>query len=449
MIQQKPTADSARPTSSSSNKNRNATSYLLAWVPESSLGDAFSTYVKVDLNDDGSPPRQTHLVPPLPTTTTNNDSIGLYAFAVPVSQIYSLTVRPPSLGWWFGSLIINTQAGDSFPALFFHDSECESTILQKKKRARESFSPFDEDGSLFWGGDEVLRWLKRYVNVERSLADNSVYMIDPSEEDQKSFGQKLTTGGSKRASASESNAKTPAKPDAGMDPLTKALKETRWKILEQLSKVTTFTRRTAEGIAENPKIPPQVRRLMKNPQVQTLQDEYDSARLYLARWAMGIAEQSERERNQRIWTAKDVLEMEDSSVGEFEILDMEAGGLSLEDRRKPVTLKEWQGWFNSRTGRLETTVDEAKERIFHGGLDPDDGVRKEAWLFLLGVYSWESTAEERKAMLNSKRDEFIRLKGAWWERMVEGSSTKDEEEWWKEQKGRIGMFRSIQPGRGF
>lgn len=419
-------------------------------MPEFSLSSTdLSTYVRVDLSDDTSPPKQTHLVPPLPTNVSHDDNIGIYAFAVPVSDIYSLLVRPPSLGWWFGSLVINTRAGESMPALFFHDSECESTILQKKQRAKERFDPFGDDGGLFWGGDEVLRWLRRYVKVERSTVDPSVYLIDPSEEDKIGFGQKMITNGakdlqngSKPDGPSKSKKQQQQQPkDASMDPLTKALKETRWKILEQLSKVTTFTRRTAQDIADNPKMPPQVRRLMRNPEVQTLQDEFDSARLYLARWAMGIAEQSEKEKNQRIWTANDVLELEESSVGDFEILDMELGKMGLQDRRKPVNLKEWQGYFDSKTGQLQVTVDEVKERIFHGGLDPDDGVRKEAWLFLLGFFSWDSTADERKVILNSKRDEFIRIKGAWWERMVDGSSTADENEWWKEQKGRIG--RSI------
>lgn len=415
-------------------------------MPEFSLGDAYSTYVKVDLTDGTSPPRQTYLVPPLPTNASHHDAAGMYAFAIPVKEIYSLLVRPPSLGWWFGSLVINTRAGDSFPALFFHDSECESTILQKKKRARESFDPFDDNGGMFWGGDEVLRWLKRYVTVERSGADPSVFLIDASEEDKKAFGRRLSTAGSpqdgKRDSVSGPSSGS-QKRDGGMDPLTKALKETRWKILEQLSKVTTFTRRSVQDIADNPKMPPQVRRLIQNPEVQTLQDEFDSARLYLARWAMGIAEQSEREKSQRIWTAKDVLEMEESSVGEFEILDMETGNMSMSDRRRQVTLKEWRGWFDLKAGKLQITTDEAKERIFHGGLDPDDGVRKEAWLFLLGVYPWDSTADERKAVINSKRDEFVRLKGAWWERMVEGSASPEEHEWWKEQKGRIGMTPCI------
>ena len=410
------------------------------------MGDAYDAYVKLDLSDSSSPPRQSFLVPPPPTTTTHSSAIGTYAFAVPVSEIYSLLVRPPSLGWWFGSVVINTRAGDCFPALFFHDSECQSTILQKKRIVRESFDPFGEDGGTFWGGDEVLRWLRRYVNVERSGADPSVYLIEPSAEDKVGFGganaspNRVKPAGDKAGSqASGSGASTgPSTRDAGMDPLTKALKQARWSFLEKMSQVTTFTRRTAQDIVDNPKVPPQVKRLMKNPEVQTLQDEFDSARVYLARWAMGIAEQSEREKAQRIWTAKDVLEMEDSDVGEFEILDMEAGNMSMSDRRKAVSLKEWNGFFNAQTGRLQITPDEVQERIFHGGLNPTDGVRKEAWLFLLGVYDWESSADERRAMMNGKRDEFIRLKGAWWERMVDGSATTEDHEWWKEQKGRIG-----------
>jgi TBC1 domain family member 15 len=447
LVQQKPAPTDTRPTSSSSNqKAQTSASYFLAWVPEASLGqDDLNTYVKVDLKEGDTPPRQAKLVPPIPLATFDSASVGPYAFSLPLSSIYSVLVRPPSLGWWYGSIVINTRSGSSLPALFFHDSECESTILQKRKRAKESFDPFGEHGELFWGGDEVVRWLKRYVEVERSTAEPSVYLIDPSEEDKLGFGQGRKSFENKEGEQSTAKQKTPQQKQQGMqmDPLTKTLKETRWKILEQLSKVTTFTRRTAEDLANNKNIPPQVRRLIQNPEVQTIQDEFDSARLYLARWAMGIAEQSEKDKNQRIWTAKDVLELEESSVGDFEILDMEAGRMSLGDsKRKPVDLKEWNGFFDS-TGRLHVTADEVKERIFHGGLDPEDGVRKEAWLFLLGVYDWNSTNEERHAFMNSKRDEYIQLKGAWWDRMIEGHPTPDQEEWWKEQKNRIGKLVNL------
>ncbi|KAH8683221.1 GTPase-activating protein GYP7 [Tricladium varicosporioides] len=447
LLQQKP-APNSRPTSSDSAtaRSKTASSLLLAWLPESSLGDALNTYVKVDLAEGDSPPKQSYLVPPPPTTTTHSGSIGHYAFAIPVSAIYSLLVRPPSLGWWYGSVIINSRAGDSFPALFFHDNECQSTILQKKKRTRENFDPFGANGEMFWGGDEVLRWLRRYVEIERSGAEPNIYLVEPSLEDKQAFGKVIqaapvrrpsssgaTLGGA--AGAGTASSSTPR--DAGMDPVTKFVKEAGWNLMEKFSKVTTFTRRTADSVVENPKIPPQIRRLLKNPEVQTIQEEFDSARIYLARWAMGIAEQSERDRSQRIWTARDVLEMEETDVGEFELLDTEIAGLSLKEQRKTVSLKEWNSYFDQRTGRLQITVDELKERIFHGGLDPDDGVRKEAWLFLLGVYEWDSTADERKAEIASLRDEYVKLKGAWWDRLIDLGGEGEEGEWWREQKGRI------------
>ncbi|GAW19006.1 hypothetical protein ANO14919_084900 [Xylariales sp. No.14919] len=450
LLQQKGLAGE-RPTSSSSQISSSPASsdLLLAWLPESSLGDAASIYVKVDLTDGDSPPKQSFLVPSPPTVTTHRGSIGHYAFAIPVSAIYSLLVRPPSLGWWFGSVVINTRAGDSFPALFFHDSECQSTILQKKKLARENFDPFGENGQVFWGGDEVLRWLRRYVRIERSGAEPNIYLVEPSKEDSEGFGAKASSrpaaqigrhDSSRGVSVKGAAGASPAGPsrqthDAGMDPVMKFVKETGWNIMEKFSKVTTFTRKTAQEIIDNPKIPPQVRRLMGNPEVQTIQNEFDSARIYLARWAMGIAEQSEKDRTQRIWTARDVMEMEDTDVGEFELL--ETSSMSLESRRNCVTLKEWNHFFDSHTGRLSMTIDEVKERVFHGGLDPDDGVRKEAWLFLLGVYDWYSTSEERRAQLASLRDEYVKLKGSWWERLVDLGGEGEEGEWWREQRGRI------------
>ncbi|QPC78534.1 hypothetical protein HYE68_009286 [Fusarium pseudograminearum] len=433
-----------RPSSSSSHDSQKiaASDLLLAWIPESSLGDSASIYVKVDLCDGDSPPKQSYLVPPPPTVTSHVGSVGGYAFAIPVNAVYSLLVRPPSLGWWYGSVIINSRAGDSFPALFFHDNECQSTMLQKKKIARDTFDPFGESGQMFWGGDEVVKWLRRYVKIERSGAEPNIYLIEPSKEDSEAFGHKLTSNASQTGNqdsstgAQQRSAGGPSSKDAEMDPFVKLIKETGWNLMEKFSKVTTFTRRAAQDIVENPNLPPQVRRLLRNPEVQTLQDEFDSARIYLARWAMGIQEQSDRDRRQRIWSANDVMELEDTDVGEFELLEG-ASNLSLEERRKVVTMKEWNTFFDPTTGRLSVTIDEVKERVFHGGLDPDDGVRKEAWLFLLGVYEWYSTADERKAQIASLRDHYYKLKLSWWERLEGDGGEGEIGEWWREQKSRI------------
>lgn len=442
-MQQKPSKNRRATPSSPHEINSIASAdLLLAWIPESSLGDSESIYVKVDLCDGDSPPKQSYLVPPPPTVTTSSGAAGIYSFAIPVSAIYSLQVRPPSLGWWFGSVIINSRAGDSFPALFFHDNECQSTILHRKKLARDTFDPFGKSGEMFWGGDEVVRWLRRYVKIERSGAEPNIYLIEPSKEDLEAFGNKLTSSNASRVGRQDSSSGVQRRNgggsrDAQMDPFVKFVKETGWNIMNQFSKVTTFTRRAAQDFAENPNLPPQVKRLLRTPEVQTLQDEFDSARIYLARWAMGIAEQSERDRRRRTWTARDVMELEDTDVGEFELLEG-SSSLSMEDRRKPVTMKEWKTFFDPETGRLSVTIDEVKDRVFHGGLDPEDGVRKEAWLFLLGVHEWYSTADERKAQIASLRDHYYKLKLSWWERLDGEGGEGETGEWWREQRGRIG-----------
>lgn len=430
--------------SSASENPPNAAFLFLAWIPEHSLGDAYSTYVQVDLGEDDFALNNPNLVP-LPPTIIHPSLTQSEAFSVPLSSICSVLLRPPSPGWWFGSLIINTRSGEAFPALFFHDSECESTIMQKKKLARENFDPFGAKGEMFWGGDEVIRWLSDLIDVKKSDAEPNIYLIQPSAEDQEAFVGDLemtpvfsSTLGNSRVAGTVNTERAYNKGIQGVpvDPLSKFVKEVGWNLMERLSKVTTFARRTADSVVENPNLPPQVRRLLRNPEVQTLQEEFDSARIYLARWAMRIAEQSDRDRNQRPWK-NNLAELEETPVERFGSLDSEIRALSVEEKRKPVTLEEWNGFFDKKNGKLIFTVDEVKERVFHGGFDENDGVRKEAWLFLLNVYQWDSTADERRAELASLRDEYVRLKAAWWNRLIDLGGKGPEGEWWREQRGRI------------
>ena len=108
---------------------------------------------------------------------------------------------------------------------------------------KETFDPFGDDGGTFWGGDEVLRWLKRYVTVERSGADPSVYLVEPSAEDRLGFGggQKSTPNSPRLGTKAigpmviGGNSPSTSSRDAGMDPVTKALKQARWSFLEKMS----------------------------------------------------------------------------------------------------------------------------------------------------------------------------------------------------------------------
>ncbi|TFJ96470.1 succinyl-CoA:3-ketoacid-CoA transferase [Platysternon megacephalum] len=78
-------------------------------------------------------------------------------------------------------------------------------------------------------------------------------------------------------------------------------------------------------------------------------------------------------------------------------------------REAPVTEQEW-GQHLDPEGRI-THLDGLKRRIFAGGLTP--ALRKEAWKFLLGYYSWESPSEENRAQARRRTDEYFRMKLQW------------------------------------
>lgn len=123
-----------------------------------------------------------------------------------------------------------------------------------------------------------------------------------------------------------------------MDPLTARLKEARWSLLEKFARVTAFGRRTANDIMEQPiikeqiipRLPPQMRDIIKSKEVQRYAGEYDSAREYLARWAAGVAEEAERQKGKRgeevgIWgtgSGRHSGWEEMSELGGFEVLSV-------------------------------------------------------------------------------------------------------------------------------
>jgi len=122
-----------------------------------------------------------------------------------------------------------------------------------------------------------------------------------------------------------------------MDPLTARLKEARWSLLEKFARVTAFGRRTANDIMEQPiikeqiipRLPPQMRDIIKSKEVQRYAGEYDSAREYLARWAAGVAEEAERQKGKRgeevgIWGTggRHSGWEEMSELGGFEVLSV-------------------------------------------------------------------------------------------------------------------------------
>ncbi|XP_075809337.1 TBC1 domain family member 17 [Microtus pennsylvanicus] len=94
----------------------------------------------------------------------------------------------------------------------------------------------------------------------------------------------------------------------------------------------------------------------------------------------------------------------------FEVIScVELGRRPTVERAPPVTEEEWARHVGP-DGRLQN-IPELKNRIFSGGLSP--GLRREAWKFLLGYLSWEGSAEEHKAHVRKKTDEYFRMKLQW------------------------------------
>lgn len=400
---------------------------LLAWIPESLLVNSndYDSYVKVDLDPDSQKISTTDVAAssaasPLSSSSSSSSaashsssvfvsrplrsSISSYSFSVPLREIYSLQARPPSLGWWWGSIICHMRTEETLPALFFHDSESPST-LQIQKKMNQDFDPF-AGGSVFWGGNQFMNVLEQYCTLERSTLETSIILVNPEPEDRRSFSPKNAAVAVTKESS-----------------LSKAINDAKWAILEKLAQVTRMSRRAAQNVIENS--PPSVRHLMNQPEVRKIGDDFDSARVYLAKWAMGIAEEAEKSRKKVVWNEgyQDILK---SSVGGFELLSVD---FEVE-RRNEVGRAEWNAFFD-HTGRLSLTVDEVKERIFHGGVAPE--IRELVWPYLLGIYPWESDTEERRSIVSEKRNEYYRLKRKWWEDI----DKQQNDEFWKDQKSRI------------
>ncbi|XP_005991037.1 TBC1 domain family member 17 [Latimeria chalumnae] len=95
----------------------------------------------------------------------------------------------------------------------------------------------------------------------------------------------------------------------------------------------------------------------------------------------------------------------------FEVITChtDLGQRPVVEREEPVSEQEWEGHLDA-AGRV-LNVDKLKQRIFKGGLSHE--IRKEVWKFLLGYFPWDSTSEERQALVKRKADEYFRMKLQW------------------------------------
>ncbi|KAG0100658.1 GTPase activating protein [Podila epicladia] len=248
--------------------------------------------------------------------------------------------------------------------------------------------------------------------------------------------------------------RTPLPFENHIDPLITTVKEMRWTVLERFSQVARFSRETATNILDHPItkqiLPPHVQqRIQESEAAKRVMDDYDSARVYLAKWAAAVADQGDRER--RELQAMDRLypgsspgrhshasdkrrindhEDEEGPLGSFNVLDLESECAMIHHTRtEPLSPMDWFTFFDEQ-GRLIVTEAIVREAVFRGGIDHD--IRIEVWKFFLGVYPWDSTEAERIVIRATKTEEYFALKREWFD-----SAAVQETEAFQEQKLRI------------
>lgn len=78
-------------------------------------------------------------------------------------------------------------------------------------------------------------------------------------------------------------------------------------------------------------------------------------------------------------------------------------------RGSPLTSQQWSKHMD-KEGRI-INVEEVKDQIFRGGVDP--AIRIDVWKFLLGVYEWDSTYASRTKTRKRRLDDYFRMKLQW------------------------------------
>ncbi|RDB21453.1 GTPase-activating protein GYP7 [Hypsizygus marmoreus] len=450
----------------------NAT-YLLAWIPESLLNERGSSewdkFVKIEEKVAWDEEDEDVVLIDLPTQRPES-----YAFSVPLTSIYSLIVNPPTLSSWYGSIGINLINGDTLPTLHFHDDESHSFTLPTPPRPLvnnvSSYPPppthVAKSGNS-WGGEDLLSRLRSYAHLLRSTLQPTLFLVDPSRADIEAHTTQIFADDAvddilAQSSYPNSDSPVPAhrrpRPITFSPPLTpnpysqhssvlhrslasptssssaQPSSQARIALLQSFSNITRATRHAAQNILSHPlakpilpHLPDPVRSLVNaNGEWEWGSwvekggvGEFESARVYLARWARIVAEEGERSRRREAQAlpsaSSSSLAEEASSLGIFELLQSTSNlptPKSSRDPTHPIDEKMWSKWF-AEDGRPKVRVEEMKREVFRRGVKAEGKLRQTVWPFVLGVFEWDATHSEREKLWAEKRKLYHELKDQW------------------------------------
>jgi len=231
----------------------------------------------------------------------------------------------------------------------------------------------------------------------------------------------------------------------------KIIEDAKFNILLRFSRVTQKGREAAAHILGAPVSKPLVPLLPKSfvysilskEEVKNICDEYEAARQYLRLMSKDMQEKTlnainqtinlgnlgnyqrlneqEPEWHEELFITKIIKEMDQdeqetlfspSSTTEEdnEWQNIEMPDFSSKRTGNPITVEQWVTYYDNE-GRLNKTEDELRELIYHSGLEND--IRMDAWKYLLNIFPWDSTEENRKEINLTRQQSYDSLKQQW------------------------------------
>lgn len=375
-----------------------------------------------------------------------------------------------------GSIGINLTNGATLPTLHFHDDESRSFTMPKSPEApfpstpSTSYPPPPSAAALAatgrpvtsWGGEDLLARIRTYAHLLRSTLQPTLYLVDPSKADIEAHSthlfsddavddilarssyanshspvpshrrpRPLSTPGTRNPYSQHSSILHQSMPPASASP---SASQARVALLQSFANITRATRHAAHNILSHPLAKPIVPHL-PDP-VRSLVNasgdlewgswvekggvgEFESARVYLARWARIVAEEGERARRREAQaipasTSATVSE-ETSELGVFELLHTTANlptPKSSRDPKHPVDEETWDSWFD-KDGRPTIPIEQMKAAVFRRGVTEKGTLRRKVWPYVLGVFEWDVDEMERKKKWEEKLQIYHRTKDEW------------------------------------
>ena len=300
--------------------------------------------------------------------------------------------------------------------------------------------------------------LRNYAHVLRSTLQPSLFLVDPSRADIEAHTTQIFADDAvddilAQSSFANSHSPIPAhrrprpvsSAEAGPNPYSQRTSvlhrslgpvssppaqgsQAGIAILQSFSNITRATRHAAQNILSHPLAQPILPHLPDPVKTLVSADgnlewgswvekggvgEFESARVYLARWARIVAEEGERARRKEAQAlsscSADGFAEEDSSLGVFELLHSTANlptPKTTRDPEHPIDEKLWASWF-AEDGRPTVSFHVVKREIFRRGINPKGILRQKIWPFLLGVNEWDTTSQEREKLWQAKKYAFL------------------------------------------